>query len=131
MAGEISDKDSQSRVYTLIAVGHPRRGHPASSKPTMQVSYRIGQTVGQPIGGLLAHPERRWPELFAGGFWAEYPFSLPCFVGAGFALCAVAFAAIELEEVGLSLAPIPSSLLQVVSRPAPPGATATTHPGLQ
>ena len=55
--------------------------------------------MGQPIGGFLVHPERHWPKLFAGAFWAKYPFSLPCFVGAGFALSAVAYAAIVLEEV--------------------------------
>jgi hypothetical protein len=59
----------------------------------------MGQVVGQPIGGFLSHPERHWPKAFAGKFWAKYPFSLPCFVGAGFALCAVSYAAIVLEEV--------------------------------
>ena len=57
--------------------------------------------MGQPIGGFLSHPERHWPKIFAGEFWVKYPFSLPCFVGAGFALSAVAYAAIVLEEVGL------------------------------
>ena len=66
-----------------------------------QVSYRTGQIVGQPIGGFLAHPERHWPELFAGKFWAKYPFSLPCFFGAGYALCVIAYASIVLKEVHL------------------------------
>jgi len=47
------------------------------------VKYRIGQTVGLPIGGLLSNRKD------AGGdchneFWSMYPFALPCFVGAGF-----------------------------------------------
>ena len=70
----------------------------------------MGQVVGQPIGGFLAHPERHWPTLFAGKFWAKYPFSLPCFIGAGFAFCAVANAATVLKEVSLSLSPNLSSL---------------------
>ena len=79
----------------------------------------MGQVVGQPIGGFLAHPERHWPKVFAGTFWAKYPFSLPCFVGAGFALSAVAYAAIVLEEVRFPLGhnPLASYVLLLDSLP--------------
>ena len=100
MAREISDKDGQSSIYTLILVSQPIE-QPPGAKSAEQITYRIGQIVGQLIAGFLAHPERHWPKLFAGEFWSKYPFSLPCFVGAGFALCAVVYAAIVLREVGL------------------------------
>jgi hypothetical protein len=54
---EISDKDSRSSVYTLIMVGLQAQS-PASAKPQKQVSYRMGEIVGQPMGGFLAHPKR-------------------------------------------------------------------------
>lgn len=89
--------------------------------------YRIGQIVGQPIGGFLAHPERHWPKIFAGTFWAKYPFSLPCFVGAGFALSAVAYAAIVLEEVHLSHRLQSSCISCDSSRPFPPEVIVTVR----
>ena len=89
--------------------------------------YRLGQVVGQPIGGFLAHPERQWPKVFSGKFWAKYPFSLPCFVGAGFALSAVAYAAIVLEEVRISRQPQSPCILHDSSRPFPPEGIATIH----
>ena len=89
--------------------------------------YRIGQVVGQPIGGFLAHPERHWPKTFAGKFWAKYPFSLPCFVGAGFAFSAVTYAAIVLKEVRISRRLQSSCISQDSSRPFPLGVIATIH----
>ena len=116
MAGEMSDKDSQSNIYTLLMVSQPIE-QPPSAKSAEQIAHRMGQIVGQLISGFLAHPERHWPKLFAGEFWAKYPFSLPCFVGAGFALCAVAYAAIVIKGVGLPLIPTISSLSDISSRP--------------
>ncbi len=88
--------------------------------------------MGQPIGGFLAHPERHWPKVFAGEFWAKYPFSLPCFVGAGFALCAVAYATIALKEVRLPFGYnlLASHVIHVSSRPFPPRVIAAIHRGL-
>jgi len=34
------------------------------------------------MGGTLARPQDRWPNLFAGQFWAKYPYFLPCAVAA-------------------------------------------------
>lgn len=58
----------------------------------------MGQIVGQPIGGLLSHPERNIP-FFDTPFWNEYPFALPCFISAGFAVFALIFGALVIEEV--------------------------------
>ncbi|KAG9087446.1 hypothetical protein FRC06_002536 [Ceratobasidium sp. 370] len=63
----------------------------------MNVSYRLGQIIGLPLGGLLAHPERRW-KSFDTPFWREYPFLLPCLVGASFAIISVGFGIVFIEE---------------------------------
>ncbi|KAG8688077.1 hypothetical protein FRC11_006107 [Ceratobasidium sp. 423] len=61
MVGEITDRSNQDTAFSM-----------------MNVSYRLGQIIGLPLGGLLAHPERRW-KAFQTPFWNEYPFILPCF----------------------------------------------------
>jgi len=80
MLAELTDKSNQATAFTGLSV-----------------SYRIGQSIGQPIGGLLAHPERR-SEFFDTPFWREYPFSLPCFVAAGTAGIIVIVGYFSLEE---------------------------------
>jgi hypothetical protein len=56
--------------------------------------------TGLPLGGLLAHPEQR-STLFNTAFWAEYPYLLPCLVGAAFALFSVVPGIMFIEEVRL------------------------------
>ncbi|KAF8507371.1 MFS general substrate transporter [Hysterangium stoloniferum] len=63
----------------------------------LSISYRVGQIVGLPLGGLLAHPERHF-SLFQSKFWFDYPFALPCFLASAFAICAVAAGYLTLEE---------------------------------
>lgn len=65
----------------------------------LMVSYRIGQTIGLPVGGFLAHPEKHWHQIFDSEFWHTYPFALPCFVGAGFAFFAVICGLLFVREV--------------------------------
>lgn len=62
-----------------------------------QVSYKAGQIVGQPLGGLLSHPARTMP-YFDTPFWREYPFALPCFVAAVFALIFTVLAVYTVPE---------------------------------
>jgi MFS family permease len=81
MVGEITDRSNQDTAFSM-----------------MNVSYRLGQIIGLPLGGLLAHPERRW-KAFQTPFWHEYPFILPCFVGAGFSLISVLFGILFVQEV--------------------------------
>lgn len=82
MTGEMTDRSNQDTAFSM-----------------MNVSYRLGQIVGLPLGGLLAHPERRWT-MFQTPFWNEYPFLLPCLVGAGFSLVSILFGMAFVEEVG-------------------------------
>ena len=50
-------------------------------------------------GGVLAKPHDRWPELFSGTFWQDYPYFLPCLVSVSFTAIAFLAAALFLKEV--------------------------------
>ncbi|KAJ7746312.1 major facilitator superfamily domain-containing protein [Mycena metata] len=45
-----------------------------------QVVWAVGASVGPLIGGSLARPHDRFPELFPGRFWQDFPYFLPCLV---------------------------------------------------
>jgi len=82
MGGELTDRSNQSIMFSGISI-----------------TYRSGQIVGLALGGLLVHPQRRFPHtIFGDAFWNEYPFVLPCFVGGAFALSAAIFGTFFLEE---------------------------------
>ncbi|KAF8609314.1 MFS general substrate transporter [Ceratobasidium sp. AG-I] len=80
MTGEMTDRSNQDVAFA-----------------SLHITYRAGQIIGLPLGGLLAHPEQRFA-LFRTPFWAEYPYLLPCLVGAAFAMASVIPAAIFIEE---------------------------------
>ncbi|KAF8530544.1 MFS general substrate transporter [Hysterangium stoloniferum] len=80
MVAEQTDKTNQNGAFQWLTI-----------------AYRIGQVVGLPLGGILAHPERHFP-LFRSKFWFDYPFALPCFVASAFAICTVAVGCLTLEE---------------------------------
>jgi MFS family permease len=81
MASEMVDKDSEAKIFAWI-----------------MMSYRTGQILGQPVGGVLAHPERMFPKLFGGAFWRAHPYALPCFVGAAYAAFFALVGALVLRE---------------------------------
>ena len=62
------------------------------------MSYRTGQVIGQPIGGILAHPERA-TSYFDTEFWREYPYALPCIFSGLCTLVAVFWGCFTLSEV--------------------------------
>jgi hypothetical protein len=66
----------------------------------LKVSYKIGQIIGQPLGGLLAHPSRTMP-YFDTPFWREYPYALPCFTSGAFALVFTILAIYTVPEVSI------------------------------
>ncbi|TDL22143.1 MFS general substrate transporter [Rickenella mellea] len=80
MLAEMTDKTNQGRAFSGLSV-----------------SYRLGQLIGQPLGGYLSHPERRW-SWFQSPFWYDYPYSLPCFVAGAFAITAVIFGYFFIQE---------------------------------
>ncbi|KAJ7671506.1 major facilitator superfamily domain-containing protein [Mycena polygramma] len=46
--------------------------------------WATGASLGPLIGGTLSTPQDRFPMVFGGKFWAEFPYFLPCAVVGGF-----------------------------------------------
>ncbi|KAJ7812405.1 major facilitator superfamily transporter [Mycena olivaceomarginata] len=46
----------------------------------LPIVWAIGASLGPFIGGSLARPHDRFPELFSGKFWQDFPYFLPCLV---------------------------------------------------
>lgn len=51
------------------------------------------------MGGVLSRPSDRFPKVFGGDFWKEYPYFLPCGVAAAFSALSCVATAILLKEV--------------------------------
>jgi MFS family permease len=81
MASELASKESEAHIFSMLAV-----------------AYRIGEVVGQSVGGTLAHPEANFPAIFGTRFWTEYPYALPCFVGATYSLLCATMGQLILKE---------------------------------
>ncbi|KAG1740067.1 MFS general substrate transporter [Suillus lakei] len=65
MIGELTDSTNMAQGFALIPI-----------------IWCLGGFFGFVIGGTLARPQDRWPNLFAGQFWTKYPYFLPCAIGA-------------------------------------------------
>ncbi|KAK7032726.1 efflux pump azaL [Favolaschia claudopus] len=46
----------------------------------LPIIWAIGASLGPLIGGSLARPHDRFPEIFSGKFWELFPYFLPCLV---------------------------------------------------
>ncbi|KAL5520137.1 hypothetical protein ACEPAG_1797 [Sanghuangporus baumii] len=82
MLGELTDKSNQAKAFAAFGD---------------KAAYKVGQILGQPIGGLLAHPDRNF-SLFDNNFWRTYPYAFPCLFSASFALLAVIAGCFTLNE---------------------------------
>ncbi|KAH8985309.1 MFS general substrate transporter [Lactarius akahatsu] len=65
MTAELTDETNVARGFSMLLM-----------------SYSLGDAIGPFIGGILSRPQDRWPSVFYHSFWAQYPYSLPCFVTA-------------------------------------------------
>ncbi|KAI6040742.1 major facilitator superfamily domain-containing protein [Pisolithus marmoratus] len=79
--GEITDNTNMAQAFALIPI-----------------TFSIGASIAPLIGGSLAKPHDRWPKLFSGSFWVQYPYFLPCVVSASFAAFSFFITALFLEE---------------------------------
>ncbi|KAF8558452.1 MFS general substrate transporter [Imleria badia] len=79
--GEITDASNQAAVVPIYGIIWP-----------------LGGIVGPLIGGSLSHPADKYPQFFDNKFWREYPYFLPCLVGATIAIIGVALSYAFLEE---------------------------------
>ncbi|KAH9958361.1 MFS general substrate transporter [Lactifluus volemus] len=82
MLAELTDETNMARGFSLIPV-----------------IWAVGGTIGPFIGGVLARPQDRWPNVFSHPFWAEFPYFLPCLACAAYALFSFVMAAVFLKEV--------------------------------
>ncbi|KAI6165695.1 major facilitator superfamily domain-containing protein [Pisolithus thermaeus] len=58
--GDITDTTNMARAFALIPI-----------------VFSVGASIAPLFGGGLAKPHDRWPELFSGSFWVQYPYFLP------------------------------------------------------
>ncbi|KAI6113380.1 major facilitator superfamily domain-containing protein [Pisolithus croceorrhizus] len=81
--GEITDSTNMAQAFVFLPI-----------------VFSIESNLDNPLyGGGLAKPHDRWPELFSGSFWVQYPYFLPCIVSALFAAFSFFFTALFFEEV--------------------------------
>ncbi|EMD34052.1 hypothetical protein CERSUDRAFT_117561 [Gelatoporia subvermispora B] len=81
MIGELTDSSNMAQGFAL-----------------MPVVWSVGATVGPFIGGQLAKPHDRWPNLFTSEFWIKYPYFLPCAASSAFSALTFVIVAVFLKE---------------------------------
>ncbi|KAJ8489734.1 hypothetical protein ONZ45_g13466 [Pleurotus djamor] len=92
------DKHSYSE-FQIPSFLHPARLNKFQAYAYMPLAWSSGATLGPIIGGTLAHPVERFPDLFGGSdFLREHPYFLPCSVPATFSLVAWVVTFLFLEE---------------------------------
>ncbi|XP_028802651.1 protein ZINC INDUCED FACILITATOR-LIKE 1-like [Neltuma alba] len=75
-----------------------REEHQALGLSTVSASWGIGLIIGPALGGYLAQPVEKYPNIFPkNSFWDKFPYFLPCFIISAFAL-AVMFGCIWIPE---------------------------------
>ncbi|TBU27875.1 MFS general substrate transporter [Dichomitus squalens] len=81
MMGELTDSTNIAQGFAWIPV-----------------SWSVGVTIGPTIGGQLAKPHDRWPNVFTHPFWIEYPYFLPCAAAALFSAFCFVITVLFLKE---------------------------------
>ncbi|OAX38190.1 MFS transporter [Rhizopogon vinicolor AM-OR11-026] len=69
MIGELADSTNMAQCFALLTL-----------------AWSLGNAVGPVIGGTLEHPDKRFPNVFRGEFWSQFPYFLPSAVAAAFAM---------------------------------------------
>ncbi|XP_039685488.1 protein ZINC INDUCED FACILITATOR-LIKE 1 [Medicago truncatula] len=58
-----------------------REEHQARGLSTVSAAWGVGLIVGPAIGGYLAQPVEKYPQIFPkDSFWDKFPYFLPCFI---------------------------------------------------
>ncbi|EGN99358.1 hypothetical protein SERLA73DRAFT_108813 [Serpula lacrymans var. lacrymans S7.3] len=91
MMGELTDSTNMAQAFALIPI-----------------VWCAGAAFGPFMGGNLARPQERFPVLFSGTFWKEYPYFLPCAATACFTSLTFLVIVLFLKEVRIA-ANIPQS----------------------
>ncbi|KAH7928319.1 MFS general substrate transporter [Leucogyrophana mollusca] len=81
MIGELTDSTNMAQAFA-----------------TLPLVWCVGITVGPFMGGTLARPHERFPGVFSGAFWVDYPYFLPCFTAACFTAVGFILVSLFLKE---------------------------------
>ncbi|KAH9917008.1 MFS general substrate transporter [Fomitopsis serialis] len=81
MMGELTDSTNMAQGFSL-----------------MPVVWSAGSTLGPMIGGQLAKPHDRWPNVFTARIWSQYPYLLPCAVSSAFSAFTFVIVSVFLKE---------------------------------
>ncbi|KAI6165697.1 MFS general substrate transporter [Pisolithus thermaeus] len=81
VVGEITDTTNMAQAFTLVPM-----------------VFSVGASIAPLIGGGLVKPHDRWPELFSGSFWVQYPYFLPSAMSASFTAFSFLIIALFLKE---------------------------------
>ncbi|KAH9015506.1 MFS general substrate transporter [Lactarius hengduanensis] len=83
MMSELTDETNVARGFSMLPMTRSLGYVIGSVTPSITALPLRSQAITSPfIGGMLSRPQDRWPRFFSHPFWAEYPYSLPCFVAA-------------------------------------------------
>ena len=98
---ELTDETNIARGYSLPPVAWSLGGifGFVSSSCFLSISANLANSLSPLIGGVLSRPQDRWPHVFSHHFWADYPYFLPCLVGATLTSISFITIALYLEEV--------------------------------
>lgn len=121
MMGELTDSTNVARAFAY-----------------QPIAWSTGATIGPLIGGALAHPTERFPNLFGGNkFLEKYPYFLPCSIPATFSIICWLVTYLFLKETnptGFTLKSFFShsrkDTVTTVTSPAPPLRSLLTKPVL-
>ncbi|KAJ7760686.1 major facilitator superfamily domain-containing protein [Mycena maculata] len=107
--GDLTDRTNRPDAFALIPI-----------------VWAIGASSGALIGGSLARPHERFPELFSGSFWRDFPYFLPClatgtFVFLSFLLVLTFFRETLPLKISRNYVPDESVVGPASTRPSPKG----------
>lgn len=89
--GELTDTSNRAEGFSLMPVVWAfgcTLGYACSRMNETQAIAYLGPTYSPLMGGSLSRPSERFPEVFGGNFWREYPYFLPCVATSSFVLAA-------------------------------------------
>ena len=104
MISELTDETNVARGFSLMPIARALGYMIGSVEGVLCCRYVVIDVLRHGyfspfIGGVLSRPQDRWPDRFSHPFWAEYPYFLPCFVAAGYALLSLILSTLYLKEV--------------------------------
>ncbi|KAF8875897.1 major facilitator superfamily domain-containing protein [Infundibulicybe gibba] len=79
--GELTNSSNRAQGFSLIPI-----------------VGAIGATLGPLVGGTFARPHERFPQVFGGKFWQDYPYFLPCLVTSSYVCVSIIVGLLFLKE---------------------------------